>query len=238
MRANLHPNAEGVVPDTDCPWGASHTAAALKGTHLVHSLGWVVFLDTLLTALNEVQRKFPFYLRHSGSHLIPQLSVCYADDLHNIGLCREVTVKANCIISAFGAMFGIKFAPEKLRAITSGDPGEINLYNREWIPFSQPFGDTESLTKSLGILINLDLTWADQYFAMETKLKTVAGMLRPRNASILAKAMAIGTSTIPQVLYPLQFYSFLRKKHAELSAILMHPLRSANMAPTSVCKHG
>jgi hypothetical protein len=109
----------------------------------LRSLGWVVFLDTLLTALNKVQREFPFYLRHSGSHLILQLPLCYADDLHNIGSCREATVKANCIISAFAAVFGIEFAPKKLRAITSGKPGGITLYNREWEPFSQPFGDTE-----------------------------------------------------------------------------------------------
>jgi hypothetical protein len=71
---------------------------------------------------------------------------------------------------------------------------------------------------------------------METKLKRVAGMLGPRNASILAKAMAIGTSTIPQVLYPLHFYSFLRKQHAELSAILIRPLRSAKMVGSRIHK--
>jgi hypothetical protein len=145
-------------------------------------------------------------------------------------------VKANCIISAFAAMFGIEFAPEKLRAIKSGEPGEITLYNREWVPFSQPFDDTESLMKSLGIFINLDLTWADQYSAMKIKLKKVAGMLGPRNASILAKAMAIGTSTIPQVLYPLQFYSFSRKQHSELSAILVRPRWSAKMVGSRIHK--
>jgi hypothetical protein len=90
--------------------------------------------------------------------------------------------------------------------------------------------------KSLGILINLELTWADQYSAMETKLKTVAGMLEPRNASILVKAMAIGTSTIHQVLYALQFYSFSRKQHAELLAILIRPLWSAKMVGSRIQK--
>jgi hypothetical protein len=235
MRANLDPNAEGVEPDTDSPWGGWPYHGGIQGDPL-SSLGWVVFLDTLLTAVNKVQREFPFYLRHSRSPLIPQLPVCYADDLHNIGSCREATVKANYIISAFAAMFGIEFASEKLKAITSGDPGEITLYNREWIPFSQPFEDTESLMKSLGILISLDLTWADQYSAMETKLKTVAELLGPRNASIPAKAMAIGMSTIPQVLFPLQFYSFSRKQHAELSAILIRPLRSAKMVGSRIHK--
>jgi hypothetical protein len=32
MRANLDPNAEGVEPETDCPWGGGHTVAALKET--------------------------------------------------------------------------------------------------------------------------------------------------------------------------------------------------------------
>jgi hypothetical protein len=32
MRANLDPNAEGVEPKTDCPWGVGHTVAALKET--------------------------------------------------------------------------------------------------------------------------------------------------------------------------------------------------------------
>jgi hypothetical protein len=143
-------------------------------------------------------------------------------------------VKANCIISAFAAMFGIELAPEKLRAIRSGEPGVITLYNREWEPFSQPFGNTDSRMKSLGILINLDLTWADQYFAMETKLKKIAGTLGPRSASILAKAMAVDTSTIPQVLYPLQYYSFSRNQHTELSAILIRPLRSAKMVGSRI----
>jgi hypothetical protein len=119
MRANLDPNAKGVEPETDCPWGGWSYRGGTQGDPL-SSLGWVVFLDTLLTALNEVQHEFPFYLRHAGSHLILQLPLCYADDLHNIGSCREATIKANCIISAFAAMFGIEFAPEKLRAITSG----------------------------------------------------------------------------------------------------------------------
>jgi hypothetical protein len=88
----------------------------------------VVFFDTLLTALNTVQREFLFYVRHYGSRLQLQLPACYADDLHLVFPSCEATIKANCIISAFAAMFGIEFTPAKLWAITTIDsPGDVVL---------------------------------------------------------------------------------------------------------------
>jgi hypothetical protein len=118
----------------------------------------VVFFNILLTALNEVQRQYPFYVKQMGSTLILQLPACYADDLHLISACREATIKCNCLISAFAAKFGIEFAPEKLRAITTATvPGVVILYDREWIPIAKPFGDKTELMKSLGISYNLIL---------------------------------------------------------------------------------
>jgi hypothetical protein len=111
-----------------------------------------VFFNILLTALNEVQRQYPFYIKQMGSTLILQLPACYADDLHLISACQEATIKCNYLISAFAVMFGIKFASKKLRAITTAaEPGVVILYDREWIPIVKPFGDKEELLKSLGI---------------------------------------------------------------------------------------
>jgi hypothetical protein len=118
LRQDLDPLAAGIDPTTDNPW--LPTRRGIQGDPL-STLGWVVFFDILLTALNKVQREFPFYVRHNGSTLILQLPLCYADDLHSVSSCREATVKANCIISAFAAMFGIEFAPAKLRAVSSRD---------------------------------------------------------------------------------------------------------------------
>jgi hypothetical protein len=85
----------------------------------------MVLFDILLTALNEVQREYPFYIRHVEPTSILQLPACYADDLHLISACREATMKCNCPCSAFAA---IEFAPEKLRAITSAvKPGVVIL---------------------------------------------------------------------------------------------------------------
>jgi predicted DsbA family dithiol-disulfide isomerase len=126
---------EGVDPITDNPW--IPTRGGTQGDPL-STLGWVVF-GILLTALNEVQREFPFYVRHHGSRLEPQLLACYADDLHSVFSSREATVKSNCTISAFAAMFGIEFAPAKLRAITTiSPPGEVVLYSRERVPIVVP----------------------------------------------------------------------------------------------------
>jgi hypothetical protein len=134
LRANLDPSAEGVNPATDNPWIS--TRRSTQGDPLRISkniiLGWVVFFDILLTALNKVQREYPFYIRHMESTLILQLPACYADDLHLISACRDATIKCNCLISAFAAMFGIEFAPKKLRAITTtAVPGVVILYDRE-----------------------------------------------------------------------------------------------------------
>jgi hypothetical protein len=109
---------------------------------------------SLLTALNTVQREFPFYVRHHGSRL--QLPTCYAGDLHLVSPSRKAMINTNCIISAFATMFGIKFAPAKLRAITTNDPpGDVVLYTREWILIVVSYGDAKVFITSLGITYNL-----------------------------------------------------------------------------------
>ena len=232
MRKNLDPLAEGVDPRTDCPWFPSR--GGTQGDPL-STIAWVVFFDILLTALNEVQREFPFYVRHNGSLLLPQLPPCYADDLHSVSPCREATVKANCIISAFAAMFGVVFAPEKLRAVTTAkDPGEVVLYTREWEPIRKPFGDAKAYIKSLGIEYNLVLNRAPLFKAAKQKLTKIARTLGPRQSSIMAKAMAQTVSTPPKLVYPLQYYSFSTQQHLQLSAIMVQPLRSAKMVGTRI----
>jgi hypothetical protein len=42
-----------------------------KPPNVPSTLGWVAFFDILLKALNVVQVKYPFYIRHSGSMLLP-----------------------------------------------------------------------------------------------------------------------------------------------------------------------
>jgi hypothetical protein len=171
MQAKLDPTAEGVVPATDNPW--LPTRGGTQGDPL-STLGWVVFFDILLTALTEVQREFPFYVRHNGSTLVLQLPACYADDLNNISSCTESTTKANCITSAFAGMFGIIFAPEKMRAITSRNvPGNLTFYSQEWVPMVQPFGGMETLMKTLGIWVTLSRYWSAQFKKMVTKGKEV-----------------------------------------------------------------
>jgi hypothetical protein len=124
-----------------------------------------------------VQREFSFYVRHNGSTLILQLPLCYADDLHLVSSCREATVKANCIISAFAAMFGIEFAPAKLRAVSSRtNPGEVILYTRDWVLIVAPCGDKSEYIKSLGIKYNLFRDTAELFAEMEAKL---SGLARP-----------------------------------------------------------
>jgi hypothetical protein len=203
LRANLDPSAEGVNPTTDNPW--IPTRGGTQGNPL-NTLGWVVFFYILLTALNEVQREYPFYIRHMVSTLILQLPACYADDLHLISACREATIKCNCLISAFAAMFGIEVAPEKLRAITTAEePGVVILYDREWIPIVKPFGDKEELMKSVGISNNLILDWNIQFEALEAKVAKVASILGRRQAITMDRAMAQGVVTLPQILYPVQW---------------------------------
>jgi hypothetical protein len=51
MRQNMDPTLECVYPITDNPW--IPTRGGTQGDPL-STLGWVVFFDTLLTALNTV----------------------------------------------------------------------------------------------------------------------------------------------------------------------------------------
>jgi hypothetical protein len=126
MRQNMDPTLEGVDPITDSLWFC--TRGGTQDDPL-STLGRVVFFDILLTALNKVQRAFPFfYFRYHGSRLEPHLSACYANDLYLVSSSGKAS---NCIILAFAAMFGIEFAPVKLWAITIiSSPGEVVLYSR------------------------------------------------------------------------------------------------------------
>jgi hypothetical protein len=90
--------------------------------------------------------------------------------------------------------------------------------------------------KSLGITINLQLSWAEQFKHMETKIKQVAGILGPRKASTLAKSIAQGVSTLPKILYPLQFYSLSREQHGVLTGLLTRPLRTAKSVSVPVSR--
>jgi hypothetical protein len=103
---------------------ASHFG--LAPSHL-HVIVIVIVIDLLLKALHAVQKQFPFYLRYRGSQLVEQDPVCYADDLQGLASCREDTIEA------FAAMFGIRFALKKLRAITTSPiPGVMILYHWDW----------------------------------------------------------------------------------------------------------
>jgi hypothetical protein len=156
LRQDLDPLATGVDPTTDNPWVP--TRGGSQGDPL-STLGWVVFFDILLTALNEVQREFSFYVRHNGSTLILKLPLCYADDLHSVSSCREATVKANCIISAFAAMFGIEFAPAKLRAVSSRtNSGEVVLYTHDWVLIVAPST----------LILQLPLCYADDLYSVSS----------------------------------------------------------------------
>jgi hypothetical protein len=229
LRQDLDPLAEGVGPTTDNPW--LPTRGGTQG-HPLSTLGWVVFFDILLTALNEVQQEFPFYVRHNGSTLILQLPLCYADDLHSVSSCRKATVNANCIISAFAAMFGIEFAP-KLRTVSSRtNPGDVVLYTRDWVPIVAPFGDKSAYIKSLGIKYNLFRDTAELFAEMEAKLLSVADTLEAHKASTLARAMAQQVCTLPQIKYPLQFYSFSEAQYDTLTRLLLRPLRQAKVVGT------
>jgi hypothetical protein len=71
-------------------------------------------------------------VRHNGSTLVLQLPACYEDDLKSISSCTESTTKGDYITSVFAGMFGVIFAPEKMRAITSRKvPGNLTFYSRE-----------------------------------------------------------------------------------------------------------
>jgi hypothetical protein len=230
LRQDLDPLAAGVDPTTDNPW--LPTRGGTQGDPL-STLGWVVVFDILLTALNEVQREFPFYVRHNGSTLILQLPQCYADDLYLVSSCREATVKANCIISAFAAMFGIEFAPKKLRAVSSRtNPRDVVLYTCDWVPIVAPFGDKSAYIKSLGIKCNLFRNTVVLFAEMEAKLLSVADMLGARKASTLARAMAQQVCTMLQIIYPLQFYSFSEAQHDTLTRLPLHPLRQVKVVGT------
>jgi hypothetical protein len=195
----------------------------------------VVFFDILLTVLNEVQREFPFYVRHHGSRLEPQLSACYADDLHLVSPLCKATVKSNSIISAFAAMFGVEFAPAKLRAITTiSPPREVVLYFREWVPIMVPLGDDAAYITSLGITYNLNQDTAVIFQSLCAKLRNIMTVLGGRQASTMACAIAQNVVTLPQILYPLQFYCFSEKQHHHLTSLLLKPLRVAKGVGTKL----
>jgi hypothetical protein len=67
---------------------------------------------------------------------------------------------------------------------------------------------------------------------MEAKLLSVADTLGARKASTLARAMAQQVCTLPQIIYPLQFYSFSEAQHDTLTRLLLRPLRQAKVVDT------
>jgi hypothetical protein len=118
-------------------------------------------------------------------------------------------------------MFGIEFAPAKLRAITTIDPpgaGDVVLYTREWVSIVVPFGNAKAFMTSLGITDNLKRDTASIFLALCEKLRGIAGVFGGRQASTMARAMAQDLCTLPQILYPLQFCCFLETHHDILTA--------------------
>jgi hypothetical protein len=189
-------------------------------------MGWVVFFDPLLAALNKVQKRYPFYIRQRGSHLLEQDPTCYADDLHFIASCRECTVECNKVISAFAAMFGIKFTPKKLRAITTAKkPGVMILYDWEWKEIQHPFGTVEESIKSLGLTYNLRYDWGDQFDELLARFKAVGVVLRRKHASTMTRGILQKSSSTSKIGYTAQFSSFTKEQHQLLSAALVSPLR-------------
>jgi hypothetical protein len=190
MRKNLDPAVEGVDAETDNPWIPGR--GGTQGDPL-STLGWVAFFDILLKALNVVQVKCPFYIRHSGSMLLPQRATCYADDTHGISPCREATDLSNCISSAFAGMFGIAFYPEKLQAITAAKvPGVMTLYDWNWTPITKVFGGVKAYITSLGVSYNLRGDTAELFDALRATLEGVAGILSRREASTMARTLSQG----------------------------------------------
>jgi hypothetical protein len=137
-------------------------------------------------------------------------------------------------------MFGIEFAPAKLRAVSSRtNPGEVVLYTRDWVPIVAPFGDksaNRTFIKSLGIKYNLFRDTAELFAEMKANLLSVADTLGVRKASTLARAMAQQVCTMPQIIYPLQFYSFSKAQHDTLTRLLLRSLRQAKVVGTRLYK--
>jgi hypothetical protein len=160
----------------------------------------MVFFDPLLKALNKVQKKNPFYVQSRGSKLGLQDPACYADDLHVFASCREATIEANKIISAFAAMFGIKFSPKKLRAIiTKKKPGVMVLYDWEWKEIRHPFKDPDEYIKSLGLTYNLKNSWGTQFKELLVKFKELGAVLRRRHASTMTRALLQKSSSTSKI---------------------------------------
>jgi hypothetical protein len=163
---------------TDNPWILGR--GGTQGNPL-STLGWVAFFDILLKALNVVQVNYPFYIRHSGSMLLPQRAACYVDDTHGISPCRAATDLSNCISSACAGMFGIAFHPEKLLAITTAKvPGVMTLYDWNWTPIVEGFGGIKAYITSLGFSYNLRGDTVELFNAMRSTLG--GGSWNPQSA--------------------------------------------------------
>jgi hypothetical protein len=50
----------------------------------------------------------------------------------------------------------------------------------------------------------------------------------------MARAMAQNVNTLPQIMYPLQFYYFSEKRHDHLTSLLLKPLRGAKGVGTKL----
>jgi hypothetical protein len=86
--------------------------------------------------------------------------------------------------------------------------------------------------KSIGIKYNLFRDTAELFAEMEAKLLSVADTLGACKASTLAQAMAQQVCTLPQIIYPLQFYSFSEAQHDALTRLLLRLLRQVKVVGT------
>jgi hypothetical protein len=87
------------------------------------------------------------------------------------------------------------------------------------------FGDAAAYITSLGITYNLNRDTAFIFQSLCAKLKNIAVVLGGRQASMMACAIGQNVITIPQIIYPLQFYCFFEKQHDQLTSLLLKPLR-------------
>jgi hypothetical protein len=118
-------------------------------------------------------------------------------------------------------MFGIKFVPKKLRAITTSKiSGVMILYDWEWKEIRHPFGTVDESIKSLGLTYNLRYDWSVQFDELLARFKAVGVVLRRRHASTMTRGILQKSSSTSNIGYTAQFSPFTKEQHQLLNAHL------------------
>ena len=229
-----HTSVPSITQEVGVPQGSSEGG-----------LTWLVIFDILLTMLHLAQAS-DFYIEDNEGQLHPQMPTAFADDLLTYASTPEMQQRQATITSFFCMMTGLELKPSKMvaRAINVG-PQEVARHQPLSLLLidgttgtleieSDMDGAQGDAMRYLGIFIDIDNTWENQYKRVRSKVAETVRIITKARASPTIKWYALSMCGYAAVTYPAKFAPWTLAQYQDLVRPLDAAMRNLNSyRPTS-----